>query len=150
MSLPKTARLSLVLLSFAVVGWSGVSAAETGDARQSVAQDAKLAAPVAESVEVDFMPLVKALNPPTVAASCYDQDCGNTGTLYGWGANCTTAKADLDSAISAAANSTCPGPVTGIDRHYGSCVEVGGQCRYDGDADIECKICPGQYCIPEA
>ncbi|MEM9556540.1 MAG: hypothetical protein AAGC60_19940 [Acidobacteriota bacterium] len=84
-------------------------------------------------------------------ASCTSMYCGNTGTKYGYGNSCSAAKTDLDSVLSAAAYSLCPGVVTGIDRNYGGC--SGGspiaECKYSGNADIYCKICPGQSCFLE-
>ncbi len=160
MNLPKIALLSLVILSTAMIGgWNAIIAAESNDSETSAnAEDPVLmtpADPPAQDLEpstqnlkpLDLEPPAPDLElPPAVEASCHTEDCGNTGTLYGWGANCTTAKADLNGEMTDAAYEICPGIVTGIDRNYGDCVEENGQCKYSGNADIECKICPGLFC----
>ena len=134
------------LFVLAVLGtWQSVSATESGQEGSAFYVPAWLST-VDPPVSATIPPVLADETPSPVEQSCHAEDCGNTGTLYGYGATCTAAKADLDSEIGDASYSICPGVVTGVDRHYVACIELNGQCRYEGNADIECKICPGQFC----
>lgn len=156
MKLHRLADLCVLAVLALLAGWGLLAAAEAGG--EATPAPAKAEAPAAlaslleEAVETPMTPVPppppNLEPPPAIEASCHTEDCGNTGTLYGYGNSCTTARADLDAEINAAADWICPGVVTGIVRHYGSCTSGWpvAECKYSGDADIECKICPGEAC----
>ena len=135
----------LLILSVAVLGgWGGLGAEEVALAQATAEEPLPMSS--ALDLALDLEP------PPKVEASCRKEACGNTGTLWGIGPagvpDCVNARTDLVSKISAAANDICPGPVTGVTHHYDdNCQSAGGgNCTESGNADVECKICPGQSC----
>ncbi len=151
-------HLTLLILSIAVLGgWNSISAAEA-DIAQATTEKPLLTnseEPLGQDLDAPAqdleLPVPDLELPPKVEASCHTEDCGNTGRLWGVGPpgspDCVNARADLDSKIGAAANNICPGVVTGITRHFeNDCKRVGSNCTESGNADIECKICPGQSC----
>lgn len=103
-------------------------------------------APAAEEVPVEVLDLEQLLEPEVIQTACTTQYCGRTGIRYGYGSTCATAQAALDNELWNAAAAICPGTILGVSEIYGSCVEANGQCRYDGRADVTCKICDGQSC----
>lgn len=58
---------------------------------------------------------------PVHMAGCYTQECGNTGTKYGYGGNCNDARDDLEDRLDAASYIICPGTVIAVDINYGTC-----------------------------
>ncbi len=159
MNFSKMTILLLVTLSIAVLGnWNGISATEVDDAQ--VDTEASVLSHPAKPAAEDLAPSAEDLETPVVdlepskvmAAGCQTQACGNTGTIWGVGPEgspqCVNARADLHSKIGAAALNICPGIVTGLTYHYdNNCQNAGGgNCKESANADVECKICPGQFC----
>ena len=148
---------TLLILSVAVlIGWSGISAAEADKAQTTpenpllTSSDQPLPRDLGSPAQDLELPVPDLGLPPAVEASCWKQDCGNTGTRWGVGPEpgCAVARSNLNSNLWAAALRICPGPVTGITYHYdNNCQGAGpGYCKESGNADVECKICPGQSC----
>lgn len=155
MKLFKISVLSFVVLSAVLVGGlTGIGAVETAEDETLPQPQAEESVPVEEpapSAEETGLPADDLFAPPAAEASCQSQACGNTGNLYGYGSNCTNAKNDVSSEMTAAAYEICPGIVTGITRNFGSCTSGSpiAECKYSGNADISCKICPGMSCEPD-
>ncbi len=165
MNRPRIILFSLVILTFAVTGASAgelasVNAGEPPAPAES--SDLELSRDLEPPRDLeprrdleppqDLEPPLESA--PIVETSCWTEDCGNTGTLWGEGPEpgCNNgARADLNSNLYDAALNICPGVVTGMTYHYdNNCTGVGaapGNCRESGNADVECKICPGQYCF---
>ncbi len=152
--------LTIVMLS----GWTISYAAQVGDdgsaatpgqaSADESAQLPGLASPAEAPLPLAESPLLGLETPLAFkAGGCHTENCGNTGQKTGQsvgpGASCTAALADLNSKIRAAADSICPGVVTGITRDFtiNDC-EPDGHCDWVivGSADIECKVCPGLFC----
>ncbi len=149
----------LILSIFVLIGWSGLSVAEADKAQMKtetpllMSSEEPSAQDRSTSAQDLALPVPDLEAPPKVEASCYTQDCGNTGKLWGIGPagvpDCVNARADLNSKMTAEAYNICPGVVTGITHNYDdNCQSAGGgNCKESGNADIECKICPGQSCL---
>jgi hypothetical protein len=126
--------LSLCLFALVLLPVCASAAASTADSA------------AVEELPVEVLDLEQLLEPEIIQTACTSQYCGRTGVRYGYGSNCTTAQAALDNELWNAAAAICPGTILGVAEIYGNCVEANGQCRYDGRADVTCKICNGQYC----
>ncbi|MCH9647462.1 MAG: hypothetical protein K0U98_04435 [Deltaproteobacteria bacterium] len=127
--------------------WAQPTSADDSSAAEGVEDQKQVQ--VETKTEEEGVPVVSLEsmlnNGPAWKAGCRSMVCENTGTKVGTGANCAAAEANLISQLNAAAYQICPDIVIGLTNiHVGTCdLET---CDTPGNADVVCKICPGQFC----